>query len=96
MPQFLILATDFTDDGASDRRLQVRNNHLERMKVQRQLGNFICGGAMLDDAGIMRGSMLVVVLDSIEEVLQWIAEDPYVLGNVWDGVSVKPFKMADV
>ncbi len=94
MPQFLILAADFKDGEALDRRLAVREQHLERARKEHANGVLKVGGASLSDAGKMHGSMLVVELENEEAVKQWIAEDPYIIGRVWDNVRIEPFKIA--
>lgn len=96
MPQFVILATDFTDEGALQRRLSIREDHLQRMRVEKLGGKFIFGGAKLNEEGKMFGSMLVVELENIEAVREWILEDPYATGKVWNQVEITPFKVAGV
>jgi len=96
MPQFLILADDFKDPDALNRRLAVRTQHLIRMREEKIKGNFIIGGAKLNDLGNMHGSMLVVQLEDEASVKRWIDEDPYITGKVWEHVEILPFKVAEV
>jgi uncharacterized protein YciI len=96
MPQFLILADDYKDPDALSRRLSVRETHLQRMREERVKGNFIIGGAKLNDQGNMHGSMLVVQLENEDEVKKWVEEDPYVTGKVWEKIEILPFRIADV
>lgn len=96
MPQFLILAEDYTDANTLQRRLSVRETHLKRMRVEKAEGRFIVGGAKLNKEGNMYGSMLVVQLENEEAVKQWINEDPYITGKVWEHVEILPFKIAEV
>jgi len=96
MPQFLILADDYKDPDALSRRLSVREEHLNRVRKEKQEGRFIIGGAKLNEQGNMHGSMLVVQLENEEAVRQWINDDPYVKGRVWDKIEILPFKVADV
>ena len=49
--QFLIVAHDGTDDEALDRRMAVREAHLEGARKRAASGMTILGGAMLDDDG---------------------------------------------
>lgn len=42
----------------------------------------------------MKGSILVVEFPSEQDVKDWIAQDPYVLGNVWKDWTISPFRMA--
>lgn len=39
--------------------------------------NLISAGPWLDDAGDMRGSLLIVSADSMETVENWLESDPY-------------------
>ncbi len=96
MPQFLILTDDYKDENALDRRMAVREDHINRMSLEKEKGNFVTGGAKLDADGKMRGSMLIVNLQDEMAVEQWLAADPYVVGKVWDKIEVLPFKVADV
>ncbi len=96
MPQFLILAIDYTDPDALKRRLSVREEHLKRMRREKAEGHFITGGAKLNEENKMCGSMLVVQLENIETVKQWLQEDPYITGKVWEHVEIFPFRIADV
>jgi len=96
MPQFLILADDFTDSDALNRRLAVRETHLTRMRAERPKGNFELGGAKLDAEGKMVGSMLVINAANEEDAWEWIKQDPYVTGTVWNKITVTPFRLANV
>jgi hypothetical protein len=96
MLQFLILADDHKDPDALNRRLSVREEHLKRVRKEKAEGRFIIGGAKLNEHGDMHGSMLVVQLENEEAVKQWISEDPYVTGRVWDKIEILPFRVAEV
>jgi uncharacterized protein YciI len=96
MMQFLILADDYTDADALNRRLAVRQDHLKRVRQDRIAGNFIIGGAKLNEQNQMQGSMLVVEFENEETVKNWIAQDPYVTGKVWENVQIIPFRVAEV
>ena len=96
MPQFLILANDYKDADALNRRMAVREEHLKRMRIEKAEGKFIVGGAKLNEQGKMYGSMLVVQLENEAAVKQWVNEDPYVTGRVWEQIDILPFRIADV
>ena len=49
--QFLVVAHDGTDDQALERRMAVREDHLEGARKRAASGMTICGGALLDDDG---------------------------------------------
>jgi uncharacterized protein YciI len=96
MKQYLITAYDYKDDGALQRRLDVRPHHLDKVKELKENGNFVVGGAMLNDQGQMIGSSMIVQFETDEEMEAWKNNDPYVLQKVWETVDVKPFKQAIV
>ncbi|MCG2617669.1 YciI family protein [Terrimonas sp. NA20] len=96
MKQYLITGMDGTDESALERRMSVRPLHFEKAKALKASGNFVLGGAILDDAGKMKGSMMVVQFESDAALKAWMAEEPYILGQVWQQIEVKPFKVADV
>lgn len=96
MPQFIIIAQDYKDKEALNRRLAARPVHLQRMKVEKEKGTFIIGGAKLNESGNMFGSMLIVDLPNKESVEDWVAEDPYITNKVWETVQITPFRIADV
>ena len=56
--QFVVYAHDYPD--AWERRLEVRESHLEGVRRMKSEGSFVLGGALLDDAGGMVGSMMLV------------------------------------
>lgn len=96
MPQFLILAEDYKDADALSRRLSVREEHLKRVRKEKAEGRFVIGGAKLNEQNNMHGSMLVVQLENEDAVKQWVSEDPYVTGKVWEHIQILPFRVADV
>ena len=96
MPQFLILANDYQDADALNRRMSVREEHLKRVRSDKPSGKFIIGGARLNEKQEMTGSMLVVEFPDEAAVHDWIKLDPYVTGKVWEEISITPFRVATV
>ncbi len=92
--QFLVVAKDGSDEGALARRQKTRPTHLESIAPLVDAGNVLVGGAMLDDAGNMIGSMLLVEFPDREGVDAWLARDPYVTDEVWRDIEVTPFRTA--
>ena len=94
--QFLLIALDGTDSEALDRRLGARSAHLENIEKLHGEGKHLFGGAILDD-GKMIGSMMVVDYPS-KEIMEseWLASEPYVVGNVWQNIEIKPCAIAQV
>lgn len=92
--EFLVLAYDKSDAGALDRRMAAREAHLAGVKPMVADGRMRIGGAILDEAGRMIGSMTVVNFPDRAAVDAWLASDPYVTGGVWDRIEVRPFRIA--
>jgi uncharacterized protein YciI len=91
---FLIHAFDHTDAEAINRRLAARETHLSAAREMHQNGKLILGGAMVDPSDKMIGSVIIVEMESLVEVEQWLQSDVYISGNVWDKVTVYPMKIA--
>ncbi|EHQ28980.1 YCII-related protein [Mucilaginibacter paludis DSM 18603] len=94
MNQYLVIAYDFTDDGALERRMAVRPAHLEGTRQLRQTGNYILGGAILDDHGRMIGSTMVLQFDSDGQLEAWKKQEPYITQHIWEKIEIRPFKVA--
>jgi uncharacterized protein YciI len=94
MPQYLVIAKDHTDDQALNRRLDTREKHLEMAKKLKESGNFVKAAAFLNADGKMCGSAMMMEFESKETLDNWLKEEPYILGNVWDTVEVTEVKIA--
>lgn len=87
--QFIIKAYD--GEGKLDKRMEVRPMHLEGMK---KLGDrVILAGGLLDEEGKMKGSMLVVDFPDRAAVDEYLANEPYVLAEVWEKIEVERFNV---
>ena len=96
MQEYVIIAKDGKDDDALNRRKDVRPLHLAGAKKLKENGNFVIGGAMLDDANNMRGSIMIVQFETKEDFQKWYDNEPYITGGVWKTIEVKPFRVAKV
>lgn len=93
---FLVMARDGTDEGALDRRLAVREDHLAGARKLKEQGHFIKGGALLDDKGRMCGSVIMMNFPDRAALDAWLAWEPYATNDVWRDITVSPFKIADI
>lgn len=96
MEQYLITALDYTDEKALERRLAAREQHLAGAKKLKAANNLVIAGAMLNEDGKMAGSTMIVQFETRAELDNWLENDPYVKGKVWEKIDVKPFKVAAV
>ena len=93
--QFIVLGYDGTDNKASDRRLAAREAHLKQAKEMFGEGKWLYAAAILDDVGKMVGSMIVCDFTSRHELEEeWLAREPYVIGEVWQRVEVNRAQVA--
>jgi uncharacterized protein YciI len=93
--QFIVLAYDGTDEGASKRRLAAREAHLKSAKELYDTGKWLYAAAFLNDDGKMIGSMVVCDFPSREELQkQWLNHEPYIQANVWQKIEVSQAQVA--
>ncbi|MDP1949886.1 MAG: YciI family protein [Nitrosomonas sp.] len=81
-----------------EKRLEVRTEHLRRIKELQEEGRLILAGPYpaIDSpdpgpAGFS-GSLIIAEFESLETAQAWVAADPYVISGVYAKVVVKPFK----
>ncbi len=83
---FVIYATDRPDAGTL--RVRTRPAHLD------YLGGFdiLFGGPMLDDAGAMCGSLIVVQAEDRSAAEAFANGDPYALAGLFETVTITAMK----
>lgn len=90
--QFLVKAYD--GKGMLEKRMEVRPDHLEGVKA---LGKqVICAGGLLDDAGRMKGSALVMEFSDRAALEEYLKNEPYVVEGVWQKIEVEPMNVVVV
>ena len=94
MPQFLVLAYDYTDADAPARRQATRPTHLEKIKPMVEQGMVLSAGAMLDEEGTkVIGSALVMEMSGRAELDAWAKNEPYIKGRVWERLEITPLRV---
>ena len=83
--QFIVKAYD----GANmlEKRMEVRPQHLEGM--QKLGSHVICAGGLLNDAGKMKGSVLILDFAERAELDAYLENEPYVKAHVWEKIEVE-------
>jgi uncharacterized protein len=94
--QFLLTAYDGTDSEALNRRLKVREEHLEKVSKLKKAGELLFGGAILDDGGKMIGSMIVYEFADRKSLDERLKDEPYVTNGVWQKIDIRPFRLAKI
>ncbi|MCP4023999.1 MAG: hypothetical protein GY729_19310 [Desulfobacteraceae bacterium] len=93
--QFIVTGYDGTDEGALDRRMAARQDHLEMAASFYQSGQWLYAAAILNDEAKMAGSMIVCEFPSKEALeKEWLEKEPYILANVWEKIEIKRAQVA--
>ncbi len=92
--QFLLIAYDGTDPDALQRRMKVREQHLHNIGLLRTKGEFLFGGAILDESSKMIGSTIVYEVPDRKSMDEILKVEPYITNGVWEKIEIKPFRLA--
>lgn len=92
---FIVIGRDFRDEKALERRMSVREKHLENADKMVKEGKLIYAGALLNEKGQMAGSVMAVDFES-KDALQkeWLDNEVYILGKVWETVEINDAAVA--
>ena len=94
--QFVVIAHDYKDGNALERRLAVREEHLKNAGKMFEKGNWLFASALLDENGIMNGSIIFCDYESEEELRQdWLENEIYVKEKVWEKITIRKAKVAE-
>ena len=96
MNQYIITGYDYTDEGAFDRRMAVRPHHLDGAKHLKDNGNYVIGGAILNEEGKMIGSVMILQFETEEGLDAWKQGEIYITQKIWETVDIKPYRVAEV
>lgn len=94
--QFLLVAYDGTDEGAPARRQNVRPEHLAKIEDLKKTGEFLFGGAILNDEGMMIGSMIVYDFPDRKALDEKLKQEPYITAGVWEKIVIHPYRLAKI
>ncbi|GLQ12062.1 hypothetical protein GCM10007913_39940 [Devosia yakushimensis] len=89
---FTIIARDSTQPGSLEKRLANRDSHLEKIHAMKAEGTIVDGGAMLDDAGNMVGSIVLCEFPDRAGLDAYLAEEVYATQGVWGDIEIVPFR----
>lgn len=93
---YAVIAED--KPNSLEKRLEVRPEHLERIKQLNNEGRLLLAGPHpsidAEDPGEagFSGSLIVAEFSSLEDAKQWAETDPFVKAGVYDKITVKPFR----
>ncbi len=96
MNQYLVTAYDYTDPDAFQRRLNVRQHHLDGARDLKASGNYLLGGAILNGKGKMIGTVMILQFEMESELQTWQQNEVYITQKIWETYDIKPFRVAGV
>lgn len=91
---FLITAYDGKDKDAPARRQAARAAHLENAGRLYEARHLVTAAAVMDEAGGMIGSSLLVDFPDRAAVESAVRDDPYTKQGVWKDVRIEPVRLA--
>lgn len=73
-------------------RMELRPRHLEHLKA---LGESLkLAGPFMDEDSNLVGSIIVIEAETLDAARIALGRDPYMAANLFDQVSIKPWKLA--
>ncbi len=90
--QYLVIAYD--NEGALEKRLEVRDAHVAGAKDLIAKGKIIDAGALIEEDQMV-GSTLYVNFENDDEINAWLENEPYVTNGVWnmEEFQIVPIKL---
>lgn len=89
MAHFIFTGIDRAD--GLEARMAAREAHLAYVRGQPE--TVVLGGPLLDEAGKMVGSILVLDLPDMAAAKAFVAEDPYTQAAVFETASLRPWNI---
>ena len=90
--QYLVIAYD--NENSLDKRMEARAAHVEGTQKLMAEGKIITACAMIEEEQMV-GSTVVTNFENDEELNEWLDNEPYVKGGVWnmDEIQIVPVKV---
>jgi len=94
--RFLVIGRDGDDAEAPGRRQAARPAHLAALVQRVAAGEILHAAALLNEAGGMKGSMLICDFDSREALDAYLASEPYRAADVWRSIEIETLRPLDL
>jgi uncharacterized protein len=94
--QFILIAYDGTDSGAQERRSRARLEHIKKIENLKKAGEFLYGGAILNDDSQMIGSMIVYDFPDRVSLDKSLKDEPYIFCKVWEKIEIRSFRQVKI
>jgi uncharacterized protein YciI len=90
---YVIIAWDGTDQDALDRRMAVRDRHLEVITCWAREGRLQLGFPTFRPDGSVAGSIMFLDEDEVG-AKEYLSEEPFARESVWQSYEARPFRIA--
>ena len=93
--EFVVIAHDYKDEKALERRLAVREEHLKFAEKMFEEDKWLFASALLDENANMNGSIIFCDFETEEQLKkEWLENEIYVKGKVWEKITIRKAKVA--
>lgn len=93
MTQYVLICRDAPD--VLERRMAARAQHMAGLKVEKAANRIVDGGAMLDEAGNMVGSVVLCQFDSRADLDAYLEREIYARDRVWGDIEIIEMRFVD-
>lgn len=86
-------------ENTLEKRKSVRPAHLERLHQLTAENRLLAAGPLQNQDGDnpfvagIHGSLIIAKFNSLDDATAWIAADPFVTAEVYQRITIKPFKL---
>ena len=92
----MLLAWDVPGESGVARRGELRAAHVEGVTERFHDGSVILGAGIYDDAGVVRGSVVILDCESRADVDSYLATEPFQVDGLWARVDIHELKLPDM
>lgn len=98
MTYYAFICEDTKD--SLEKRKSIRPAHLARLEQLQTENRLLAAGPLMNQDGEnallagIHGSLIIAQFNSLEDAKAWIAADPFATAEVYQRITVKPFKIA--
>jgi uncharacterized protein YciI len=92
---YVIVAKDLAGPESHERRLSARAHHLAGIGTLKKMGRIIDGGAILDNADQMIGSVVLCDFPDRAALDAYLEDEIYVRNKVWGDILVYRLRRVD-
>lgn len=93
MPQYGLICRDAP--GVLEKRLAARAEHMAGLKVEKAANRIVDGGAILDEAGNMAGSVVLCQFDSRADLDAYLQREIYARDGIWGDIEIIEMRFVD-